>query len=125
MQAQYLLGIREDLLVNQYTINLALYELGNVIWKECFVFKSMTPPQAHELIDALSQLLDLMKLISIKNISHDIMNKALQLGITYYDAAYAHIAEIKNLVLVTEDKRLINTLKKKSRIRIATLEDIK
>ena len=86
----------EEFMKDQYTIDLAVYELGNAVWKECFIHRSITPEEAEELIDALSELLDLMVVIHINRLNKAIMRRALELGITYYDAAYVCVAEERN-----------------------------
>ena len=45
----------EKFMKSQYTISLAAYELGNTVRKECFVYRTMTPKQARDIIDALSE----------------------------------------------------------------------
>jgi len=76
----------------QYTIGLAVYELGNAVWKECFIHKTITKTQAEEIIDTLSQLLELMIILPIVKPTKAIMSRALDLGITYYDASYVYVS---------------------------------
>ncbi len=114
----------EDLLLDNYTISLVVFELGNIIWKEAFVFRSIAKKDALEILDILSEILSTMKIIEIKSLRKEILNLAIELGLTYYDAAYAYAAKDRNLILVTEDKRLRNTLSE-SNIKVMSLDQLK
>jgi len=114
---------KEDLLLDNYTINLAIFELGNIIWKEAYVFRSMTIKDAVEILDMFSEILSTMRIIEIKALKKDILNLALEMGLTYYDAAYAYVAKDKDLILVTEDKRLRNALSE-SDIKVMNLNQL-
>lgn len=115
----------EGFMRGQYTISLAAYELGNTVWKECFIHRTITPKQAEDIVDALSELLDLMIVIPINRPTKAIVSRALELGITYYDAAYVYVAEEKDLLFVTEDKKLYNAIKGRIRTNVLKLEEIK
>ena len=114
---------KEDLLLDNYTINLAIFELGNIIWKEAYVFRSMTRKDAVEILDMFSEILSTMKIIEIRSLKREILNLAVEMGVTYYDAAYAYVAKDKNLILVTEDKRLRNALSESS-IKVINLDQL-
>ena len=113
----------ENLLLDNYTISLAVFELGNIIWKETYVFRSMTRKEAVEILEMLSDILSIMKIIEIKSLEKEILDLAIEMGLTYYDAAYAYAARDKNLVLVTEDKRLRNKLSN-SNIKAMSLDEL-
>jgi len=53
----------------------------------------------------------------------EILETAMELKITFYDACYAYFAKVKELSLVTEDSRLIK--KVSATINVSTLDDIK
>jgi len=114
---------KEDLLLDNYTINLAIFELGNIIWKEAYVFRSMTIKDAVEILDMFSEILSTMKIIEIRSLKREILNLAVEMGVSYYDAAYAYVAKDKNLILVTEDKRLRNALSE-SGIKVINLDQL-
>ena len=115
----------EEFMKGQYTISLAVYELGNTVWKECFVYRTITKKQAEDIIDALSELLELMTIIPIDKLTKNIVSRALDLGITYYDAAYVYTAEKRNLLFVTEDKKLYNAIKNKIKTEVLRLEELR
>jgi len=107
----------EDLLFKQYTINLALFELGNVIWKECYIYKSISFDEAKKLLSEISRLLEIMRIIDVNKLKEDILSLAVNLGITYYDALYVYIAKKQKLILVTEDKKLKNKAMQITRVK--------
>ncbi len=107
----------EDLLFKQYTINLALFELGNVIWKECYIHKNISLDEAKKLLNEISQLLEVMRIINVDKLKENILSLAANLGITYYDASYVYVAKEQKLTLVTEDKRLKNVAMQVVRVK--------
>lgn len=114
----------ESILADGYTINLAIFEIGNVIWKETFIYRSISLNEAIEILDALSDLLDLMTIIHIDVLEKEILRIALMLGITYYDASYVYSALKKNLVFVTEDKKLMRAIKNKIKLSVTSLTTV-
>lgn len=114
---------KEALLLDNYTINLAIFELGNIIWKEAYVFRTMTRKDAVEILDMFSEILSTMKIIEIRSLKREILNLAVEMGVSYYDAAYAYVTKDKNLILVTEDKRLRNALSE-SGIKVINLDQL-
>jgi len=114
---------KEDILIDEYTINLAYFELGNVIWKELFIHKSINKEEAEELINILSDILSLMKIIDMSVLDIEVLRFAYESGLTYYDASYAYAALSNDLILVTEDKRLRNAIRNK--VKVVSINDVK
>jgi len=83
-------------------LELALYEVGNVIWKK---FRNKE-------IDGRKYMKQL-RLLSIEYVSLDeeLMLKAMETaqkhGITYYDGGHVALAEMRGGPLVTEDRELL------------------
>jgi len=48
-----------------------------------------------------------MNVLEIAGSEEEILDTAIQHKITFYDAAYAHLAKEKELHLITEDTRLL------------------
>jgi predicted nucleic acid-binding protein len=100
-----------------HTLDLTRYELGNVIWKEC-VLKSVISDE-----DARSKARHVIKVLRTMNIEeisseedfNEVMNLAIELKLTFYDASYLHIARKEGLTLVTEDREL---RKKSSKVKV-------
>ncbi|MGQ4891620.1 MAG: PIN domain-containing protein [Candidatus Njordarchaeia archaeon] len=114
----------EDLLLDNYTISLVVFELGNIVWKEVYLFRSLSLEDAREMLELLSEVLSTMQIIEIKDLSVEILELATGMGLTYYDAAYAYVAMDRNLVLVTEDKKLRSS-SSKTKIRAISLNQLK
>ena len=90
---------------NQTILDLTLYELGNIIWKETRT--DSNPSAARARTEALQKLLAIMKIHRINlNDLPAIAENASRYGLTFYDSAYLTIAQSKNLTLVTEDQQL-------------------
>ena len=88
------------LLEGQYTINLAYYELGNVIWKHRKTI------EADVVLDALNDVISTMKVVDVK-LDREVMEEAARDGITYYDASYLVTSTRVNATLVTLDEELL------------------
>ena len=96
-----------DLLTGNYTIELARYELGNIVWKEYFLKAGVSEEESKILFKTIKRALYIMEVSQIAGDEEEILETAIQLNITFYDASYAYFAKAKQLKLVTEDSRLI------------------
>ncbi|MEM2935623.1 MAG: type II toxin-antitoxin system VapC family toxin [Candidatus Bathyarchaeia archaeon] len=97
-----------EILEDKITLDLARYELGNVIWKECTVEGLISPEEASNRAEDMAKILEIMGNEEIKS-SEDfrgVMKLATGLKLTFYDASYLHLAKSKGLTLVTEDEEL-------------------
>ncbi|MBL7080511.1 type II toxin-antitoxin system VapC family toxin [Candidatus Bathyarchaeota archaeon] len=94
-----------------HTLDLAYYEIGNVIWKEYALFGNISPEGARAMAGYAARIIGLMIVLrtDTPGEASETMRLAIELGLTYYDAAYLHHAE-SNRPLVTEDI----TLRKKA-----------
>lgn len=99
-----------ELLAGNSTLELARYELGNIIWKDFFLQAKTTKEEMKMLVKAIKRTLDLMETIPIACSEEGILETATQLELTFYDASYAYHAESKELTLITEDLRLIKKI---------------
>lgn len=99
-----------ELLAGNSTLELARYELGNIIWKDCFLQAKITQEEMQMLVKVLKHMLGLMEVIPIACSEEGILGIATQLKVTFYDASYAYHAKSKELTLVTEDLRLIKKI---------------
>lgn len=89
------------------TLNLARYELGNMLWKEC-ALKGLISQEVLQKAEDMAKILEALRIEEIES-SEDFkeaMKLATELKITFYDASYLHLAKNKGLILVTEDKEL-------------------
>jgi predicted nucleic acid-binding protein len=112
-----------ELLTGNGTLELARYELGNIVWKNYILQEKVSEQEAKLMTKAIKHTLTLMDVMSIAGSEEEILETARQLKITFYDASYAYFAKMKELHLVTEDARLIK--KTSATINVSTLDDIK
>ena len=111
-----------EVLAGNYTLELARYELGNIIWKD-YALQAKTSEQVLKMMaKTIKHTLSIMNIIDAEGSEEEILDSAAHLNITFYDASYAYFARAKNLKLITEDKRLIK--KTTSTINTSTLDDL-
>ncbi|MEM2125675.1 MAG: type II toxin-antitoxin system VapC family toxin [Candidatus Methanosuratincola sp.] len=110
------------LLSGNFTISLARYELGNVIWKRGALSGDINPERQAKLLALVSEGLKLMKVIDIGGQEGNVLEIAEELKITFYDAAYIHAAKTQGVPLVTEDRALRENAKKA--VQAFSLEEI-
>jgi predicted nucleic acid-binding protein len=99
-----------EILVGNYTLELARYELGNILWKNFALQTKVTEEEIKVLAKIIKQTLKTMEIIQISCNEQEILQTAAKLKITFYDASYAYYANIKNLTFITEDSQLLKKL---------------
>ena len=90
---------------NQYTVDLAQYEIGSYLWK----VSKTTSVDVDTLLEAFNRLLKLMRIMQL-GLSGDVLGLARRLNITYYDASYVYLTMRLNAKLITEDGELLSKL---------------
>jgi len=101
-----------DVILGQYILDLTIYEIGNVIWKEVVLFKSLKKDEAKLLLEHLNNIIAKMNVIRISaEDTAEILEISTNKRITFYDTAYLYFAKKRNLILVTNDQKLYNTAK--------------
>ena len=95
-----------DIVRRGITADLAIYEIGNALWKECTLLKRLSHEEALKALEFMAALLDIMETVDIRNLINDVLRNASELNITYYDSTYLTIAEKTDGILVTDDERL-------------------
>jgi predicted nucleic acid-binding protein len=99
-----------DLLAGSYTLEIARYELGNIVWKEYFLQAKISKEESEMIAKTVKHALAIMEILQIACNEEEILKTATQLKITFYDASYAYFAKAKELQLITEDLRLIKKI---------------
>ncbi|WP_054841674.1 PIN domain-containing protein [Vulcanisaeta distributa] len=90
---------------NIYILHLTIYEIGNVLWKEAYIFKRIKDlDKAAELIQ---EILGQINILADPPIA-EVLRLSVSRGLTFYDASYVYAAESMGLVLVTEDSRCLS-----------------
>ena len=90
------------------TIDLALYESINAIWKEYKLLKRFDKDVALEFIGIISDIFEVIDIFSIKDLEEEVFKIASKERLTIYDASYVAIAKENNLILITDDWNLRN-----------------
>jgi predicted nucleic acid-binding protein len=113
---------RVELLSEASTVELARYELSNVVWKEQSLYKKLSMKEAKDLIRVIKMILEKMEIIKIECNEEQIIELSCEKKISFYDASYVYCAREKNLVLVTEDDGLRN--RANSIVKVTNLENL-
>lgn len=103
-----------DIVTGNWTLDLTVYEVGNAVWKLNTIKSKITSAEADNLLRNLLDIVaDRIRLISSSEIDHlSTIRIAREEKLGYYDAIYLSIAMTRNLLLVTDDRRLYNSAKK-------------
>jgi predicted nucleic acid-binding protein len=101
-----------EVLAGNYTLELARYELGNILWKNYALLGKTTKDELSDLAKLVKEILNIMEIIQIECTEEEITSIAAQMKITFYDASYAYQAHKNNLTLITEDAELLKKVSK-------------
>ncbi len=112
-----------EVLAGNFTLELARYELGNIIWKNYALHAKVSEQESKIMAKTVKHILSLMDIIGIASYEEEILDTAVKLKITFYDASYAYLAKAKDLKLITEDLRLIKKIT--DAINVSTMDSIK
>jgi predicted nucleic acid-binding protein len=105
---------RVEVLAGNYTLELARYEIGNILWKNFALLNRTTEEELSDLTKLIKQTLNVMDILQIECSEEEITSIATELKITFYDAAYAYQAHKNHLKLITEDAELLKKTAKYS-----------
>ena len=97
---------------NGVTIDIALYESLNAIWKEYQLLKKFDKDTALMFVDIISHVFNVIKALPIRGLEKEIFNLASKEDLTVYDASYVYTAMKNKLILVTDDRKLGNKASK-------------
>jgi predicted nucleic acid-binding protein len=89
-----------------YTVDLALTEGLNVIWKHMNILKDLKREEANPAAEDLTRIYDGLNIIAAREITAEAMHVALTQNITVYDALYIAAAQKMNGTLYTADQKL-------------------
>jgi len=97
-----------DILLKSSTIPLAYYEVGNTVWKECFLLNRLDMEKAVRLLMSVFAIMGEMDVMSFgdEKFGVAVLDAAGRLNVTYYDASYLVAAQKQDRILVTDDERL-------------------
>jgi predicted nucleic acid-binding protein len=93
-------------LAGESTLDLAIYELGNVVWKESRS-KNRSEDETSTIVGYIEQVLGVMDIRRIQlGDMQEIERNAIKLALSFYDASYLTTAKTRERTLVTEDEQL-------------------
>ncbi|MEM1732199.1 MAG: type II toxin-antitoxin system VapC family toxin [Desulfurococcaceae archaeon] len=95
-----------------HTLDLAIYEVANAVWKECYLLGKIKIETAYKVIELISGIFNVLNLHSVKGFEKEVMDIAVKEGVTFYDASYMYIAMRNKLTLVTDDRKLMSAARK-------------
>ena len=88
------------------TLDLALYECLNAVWKEHALLGRLDRETALELADIIAGVFRVVKTVTIKGSEKEVLELAAKEKLTAYDASYLYTAAKRGLALVTDDEKL-------------------
>ena len=94
------------------TLDLALYEVLNAIWKEHRLMKRIDEDTASMFLDVINDVFNVVEVLSIRGLEKEVLDLASRENLTVYDASYLCIAVKRGLKLVTDDRKLRNRASK-------------
>jgi predicted nucleic acid-binding protein len=98
-----------------YTSNLAIYEIGNAIWKQVYQRKKLSMEEGIKALDVLHEVLENLEKLEVSE-PEEVLKMAVNEGLTFYDASYLHLAVKNDLTLVTDDEMLYRIAEKYVRV---------
>lgn len=93
------------------TLDLALYESLNALWKEHLLLKRLDEDMVKEYNSIIAEIFSVIEVRSIRGLEDKVFENAVKYKITVYDSSYLTYAVENDLILVTDDKRLSNKVK--------------
>lgn len=88
------------------TLDLALYEIGNIFWKSVHLHEEARLDEAVELLNLVADAFRLLNVTTVRGREGEVLKLACERGLTFYDAAYLYLAKEAGEALVTEDEGL-------------------
>ena len=93
-----------------FTIYLAKYEYGNILWKEFYLHKRLGAAQKKEMAEIAEKVFANIEVVGTTGYLEEVINLGVKLRIPFYDASYVFFAMKRNVVLVTVDEKLTKKL---------------
>ena len=116
-------GRAKDVLIGEATLDLALYETGNALWKWIYLKKIVSAEDSPKVLGSLSEALSILRVIRIElSDMPEILELSIRAGVTFYDASYLYAAKKFGLTLVTSDEELRGA-GRRERVRVVSLEE--
>jgi len=104
------------------TVDIALVECLNVIWKHTNLLKDLEPQEATSAVEDLTKLYDDLSVTLTRELKDEAMQIAISLNITVYDALFIAAAQKINATLYTADKKLFSKTSNLIKSKLLTKE---
>ena len=88
-----------EILAQNYTCDLARYELGNILINEGRM-KTLSETEQKSALDLIVRALNLLASVDIRDNEEDILRAAIDYTLSFYDASYVNLAKRTGAVLV-------------------------
>jgi predicted nucleic acid-binding protein len=111
-----------DAIAGGCTLELARYELGNIVWKQHTLFKTIDGEESLRLIRVVADILNTLEILHVKGVEDRVLELAEEHSVTFYDASYLFHTRELGLPLVSEDKELIEKARKMG-VKASTLPE--
>lgn len=95
-----------------YTLDLARYELGNIVWKKVNLLKDISYENGEKIMSVVVKMLNTIKMIGVSGCENDVLKLAHIESLSFYDAAYIEAARRMEFFLITEDHKLLRVCEK-------------
>ena len=95
-----------------YTVDIALAEGLNAIWKHANIHKDLRPEETNPAMDDLTKIYDGLGILTTRELKEETTEIALAQNITIYDSLYVAATQKLNGTLYTADQKLHNTANK-------------
>ena len=105
-----------------YTVDVALAEALNVLWKHVNTVKDLKIEEAMPVVEDLARVYDRLNIVKAREIVAPATQIALSQNITVYDALYFAAAQQLNGTLYTADLKLCNAAKRYVNVRLLKAE---
>ncbi len=114
--------LRRYFSTNLVTLDFALIEVANVLWKHTFVLKRIPLEVFTKLVDSIEPLIrsSTSRIYESRTILRKALVNSIELGITVYDSLYVTLALDLGYKLATFDTKLVEILESKG-LRIAVV----
>ena len=105
------------------TVDIALVECLNVIWKHTNLLKDLTREEASLAVEDLTKLFDGLTIATTRELKEEAINVAISQNITVYDALFIAAAQKMNATLYTADKKLCAKTNKPIKSKLLTKKE--
>jgi predicted nucleic acid-binding protein len=102
--------------VEGVTLDLAIYESINAVWKEYMLLKRIDEETALRFVSIISRVFEVMEVTSMSGLESEVFKLASKENLTVYDASYLYVSVGRKLTLVTDDWKLRSIASKYTRV---------